>query len=191
MNNALHHASYPVLTQSEEFWCSKTSSCTQLPWVTSLLPGLHCAHKPHKAHICWRQSVLSSFSEQNQISNSNMSVFSMISCISINYFAYCFFAASWSLTCCNRTSLWPPAPTNSSGLVVNFLLKNSSARLTSVVMWFVDLFVPAFPLCIFVYAGLPNLCCQLFLQSSTSLNFLPQSDYLQIQNQSKLPEQYH
>ena len=107
------------------------------------------------------------------------------------YFAYCFFAASWSLTCCNRTSLWPPASTNSSGLVVNFLLKNSSARLTSVVMWFVDLFVPAFPLCIFVYAGLPNLCCQLFLQSSTSLNLLPQSDYLKIQNQSKLPEQYH
>ena len=141
--------------------------------------------------ICWRQSVLSSSSEQNQISNSNMSVFSMISCISINYFAYCFFAASWSLTCCNRTSLWPPAPTNSSGLVVNFLLKNSSARLTSVVMWFVDLFVPGFPLCIFVYAGLPNLCCQLFLQSSTSLNLLPQSDYLKIQNQSKLPEQYH
>ena len=46
------------------------------------------------------------------------------------YFAYCFFAASWSLTCCNRTSLWPPASTNSSGLVVNFLLKNSSARLS-------------------------------------------------------------
>ena len=187
--NALHHASYPVLTQSEEFWCSKTSSCTQLPWVTSLLPGLHCAHKPHKAHMLETICSLLFPSRTKSLTAICLSLAWFLA--SAYYFAYCFFAASWSLTCCNRTSLWPPASTNSSGLVVNFLLKNSSARLTSVVMWFVDLFVPAFPLCIFVYAGLPNLCCQLFLQSSTSLNLLPQSDYLKIQNQSKLPEQYH
>ena len=70
-------------------WLSQKSfDVLKLPLVLNSLGWLHyylvsIVPTNHTRLICWRQSILSSSSEQNQISNSNMSVFSMISCISI------------------------------------------------------------------------------------------------------------